>query len=122
MKLSKLKETDISKSYPLLMARCFITVVSLQNCFQKHYTCGDPSDYFQRLLPVVTFQIGCSSVFITSGDLCYSFSSKVTPMVTLQKSNQFSQLATWSEENDTKSKWCSLAGKIDLIFGGSPQE
>ena len=56
-----------------------IPVVTLQN-------------YFQRLLPVVTFQIGYSSVFINSGDLCYSFNQKVTPVVTLQKSDQFSQL------------------------------
>ena len=42
--------------------------------------------------PVVTFQIGYSSVFITGGDLCHSINSKASPVVTLHKSGQFSQL------------------------------
>ena len=49
-------------------------------------------NYFQRLLPVVTFQIDYGSVFINSGDLLYSINSKVTSVVTLQKSDQLSQL------------------------------
>jgi hypothetical protein len=41
-------QTKGNRSYPSLLARCFIPVVSLQNYFQKYYTCGDPLKLFSK--------------------------------------------------------------------------
>ena len=79
LKLSQVKETYFENesafwncpNYPLLLARCFILVVSLQNYFQKYHTCGDPSKLFSKT--------------VTCGDLSNSSSFSfqfLSPMVT----------------------------------------